>query len=95
MSIGLCMNPGLGELEHRLVRLGPVSFIDLDRQIARDLDVLFLIFADRHDIAVVNQNVGGHEHGIVEQSNGCRHAAREFVFVGMRALEQTHRRDCR
>ena len=67
--------------------------IHLHGKIAGDLDVLFLIFADRHEVAVIDQNVGRHQDGIGEESRGSAHAARDLVFVGMRALEQSHRRD--
>src|SRR5205814_5062544 len=52
--------------------------------------MLFLIFADRHDVAVVNQNVSRHKHRIIEKSNSSGHAAGEFVFVRVGALEQAH-----
>src|SRR5437588_12972519 len=73
----------------------PKRFVDLYRQIARDLNVLLLIFADRHGVAVVNQNVCRHQDGITEEANGGRVPAREFVFIRMRALEKSHRRDGR
>src|SRR6184192_3683944 len=62
-------------------------------EIARDLDVLLLIFAHRHGVTVVNQNVGGHENRITEQSDCRRQTAGEFVFVRMRALQKPRRRD--
>ena len=70
-------------------------FVDLHGQIAGDFDVLLLVFAHWHDVAVINQNVRRHEHRIIEQSNCGGHAAGELVFVRGGALEQTHRRYCR
>ena len=35
--------------------------------VAADLDVLHLVLAHRHDVGVVDQNVGRHQHGIGEQ----------------------------
>ena len=55
------MNPWLGQFENL-----PESFVHLYRKIPRDFDVLLLIFADRHGVAVVNQNIGRHQHGIIK-----------------------------
>ncbi len=54
-DFGCGLNSRLGQLENFAVCL-----IHLRRQIARDLDMLFLIFPYRHNVAVVNQNVGRH-----------------------------------
>ena len=69
--------------------------IHFPRQIARNLDVLFLVLADRHDVAVINQNVGRHQHWIAEESYHRSESAREFVFIGVRAFEQPLRRNGR
>src|SRR5207253_11143543 len=81
-------NAGFWQLKNLSERL-----IHLQREIAGNLDVLFLILADWHDVAVVDQNVGRHQDGISEKPRGSTHAARNFVLVGMGALEQSHWRD--
>ena len=82
-GFGCGLNSRLGQFENL-----PIGFVHFHREIARHFDVLFLVFADWHDVAVVNQNVRRHEHGITEQSNVGAHAAREFVLVRVRAFEQ-------
>ena len=58
---------GSGNLKS--VRLGVSErFVHFHGEIAGHLDVLLLILADRHDVAVVNQNVRRHEHRIGEQA---------------------------
>ena len=37
-------------------------------EIARQLDVLALIVADRHGVSLVQQDVRGHQHRIVEEA---------------------------
>ena len=69
--------------------------IHFPRQIARHLDVLLLILSDRHDVAVVDQNVRRHQHWIAEESYHRSESAREFVFIGVRAFEQPLRRNGR
>ena len=32
--------------------------------------MLALVIADRHDVGLVQQDVAGHQHGIVEQARG-------------------------
>ena len=50
--------------------------------------MLLLIFAHRHQIAVIDQNVGRHQNRIVEQPGRRRQSARDFVFIRMTAFEQ-------
>src|SRR5207244_11378459 len=49
--------------------------------------MLFLIFPYRNNIAVVNQNVGRHQHRVGEQAGGRSRTARDLVLVGMRELQ--------
>ena len=54
-DLGGGLNTGLGQLEQLPGRLGLAEcLVHFHGQIARDFDVLFLIFPDRHDIAVVD-----------------------------------------
>src|SRR4051812_30051985 len=57
--------------------------------------MLLLIFADWNKVAVVDQNVGGHQDGISEKSSGCGQAPRHLVLVGVSAFQKTFRRDGR
>ena len=62
-------NPASGAAEERL-RHGKgwaVGGVKAFGNIPGKLNVLFLIGADRHQIRLVKQNVGGHQHGIVEK----------------------------
>ena len=43
--------------------------VETDRDVARELDVLALVVADRHFVGVVEEDVGGHEHRVVEQAD--------------------------
>ena len=69
------------------------GLVHLDREIARHLDMLLLVAPHRHDVAVVNQNIGRHQDRIGEKSGRRGQAARDFVLVGMGAFQQSHRRD--
>ncbi|GMA94332.1 hypothetical protein GCM10025881_11560 [Pseudolysinimonas kribbensis] len=53
------------------------------REVAGELEVLALILADGHDLGVVEQHVGGHEHRVDEQANGggVRALACDLVLV--------------
>lgn len=62
-------------------------------QIAGDLDVLHLIEPDRHHIAVVDQDVGGHQDGIGEQAGIGGESLGDLVLVGVTLLQQAHLRD--
>ena len=45
-----------------------VELVEPARDFSRQLDVRHLVLADRHDLAAHHQDVGGLEHGIVEQT---------------------------
>ena len=61
-------------------------------QIAADLDVLHLVLADRHDVGVVGQNVGGHQHRIGEQPGVGRQPLGLLLLVGVASFQQPQRR---
>ena len=54
--------------------------------------MLHLVLADRHQVRVVDQDVGGHEHGIGEQPRVGGQPAGLLVLVGVAPLQQAHRR---
>ena len=60
---GFCGSPDLwfGQLEDR-----SKCFVHFHCKIPRDFDVLLLVFAHWHNIAVINQNVRRHEHRVTE-----------------------------
>ena len=68
------------------------EMIEAGGQVAADLDVLHLILADRHDVGIVHEDVGRHQHGIGEQPGVGRQPLRLLVLVGVAAFEQAHRR---
>ncbi|MBG9885107.1 hypothetical protein ABE10_00605, partial [Bacillus toyonensis] len=41
-------------------------------EVAGQLDVLLLVVADRNDLRLVQQDVGGHQHGVGEQAHRGR-----------------------
>ena len=67
--------------------------VEASGQIAGDLDVLHLVFADGHQVGVVEQNVGRHQHGIGEQPGVGRQPFGLLILVGVTSFEQAHRRD--
>ena len=58
---GCLQHLGLGHDEY-LAKM----MVEALRQVAADFDVLNLVFADRHNVGVVRQNVGRHQHRIRE-----------------------------
>ena len=45
-----------------------VLIVEFDRDVSGDFEVLLLILADRHQIALVDQDVRGHQHRIGEEA---------------------------
>ena len=60
--------------------------------VAADFDVLHLVGADGHGVAVVGEDVGRLQHGVREQAGVGGEALGDFVFVGDAPFEQAHRR---
>ena len=58
--------------------------VEPDRDVARELDVLALVVADRDLVGVVEEDVGGHQHRVVEQAD-----AHGLLAVGL-LLELRH-----
>jgi hypothetical protein len=54
----------------------------------RHLDVLLLVLADRHERASTDEDVGRHEHRMVEEPHLGLEAFDDFVFVARGALEE-------
>ena len=70
-----------------------VERIEALRDVARQLQVLRLVLAHRHDAGLVEQNIGRHQHGVLQQA-----VADRFLFGGLglvlrHALQPAHRRD--
>ena len=42
--------------------------IEADRDVPGQFDVLHLVFPDRHQLGVIGQDVGSHQHRVVEQA---------------------------
>jgi hypothetical protein len=55
-----------------------------------DLEVLFLVLAHRHEIALDDQNVGRHQHRVGEEAVVGYHALRHLFLEGVAALKETH-----
>ena len=53
--------------------------------------MLDLVLADGHDVGVVDQNVGRHQHRIGEQPGVGADPAGLLILVGNAALQQAHR----
>ena len=54
---------GLGDHER-----GAVPVVESGRDVTRELEVLTLVVADGHEVGVVGEDVGRHEHRVVEQA---------------------------
>ena len=61
--------------------------VDPLRRVARQLEVLELVLAHGHDVRVVEHDVRGHEHGVVEDARVRRLALVERRLVGVAPLE--------
>ena len=66
--------------------------IEAAGQVAADFDVLHLVLADGHRVAVVSEDVGRLQHRIREQAGVGGEALRLLVLVRVAALQQAHRR---
>ena len=55
-----------------------VERIEALGDIAREFQVLRLVVADRHDAGLVEQDIGGHQHGVLQQA-----VADGFLFGGL------------
>ncbi len=67
--------------------------VELFCSVARILDMLLLVLSHGNDSCVVEQNIGGHEHWVIERTNIELLALCFCVFVRVRAHEVRHRRD--
>ena len=77
-----------------------VGLVELDRDVARDFEVLLLVLAHRHDVRVEEQDVRGHQHRIGEQAVIDRafvaiRQLRDLVLVAVTTPQQAHWRDRR
>ena len=66
--------------------------IEAAGQVARHFDMLDLVLADGHDVGVIDQDVGRHEHRIGEQPGVGAEPAGLLVLVGNAAFQQAHGR---
>ena len=46
------------------------ALVEALRDVARQLEMLALVVADRHDVGLVEQDVAGHQHRVGEQAGG-------------------------
>ena len=60
--------PTAGSVAFGTTNVSPNVVVEPDRDVARELDVLALVVADRDLVGVVEEDVGGHEHRVVEQA---------------------------
>ncbi len=56
-----------------------VTAVEANRKIAGELEMLALVVSYRHFVRVVEEDVGGHEHGIGEQP--CAHRLVAFALL--------------
>ena len=52
--------------------LRAVLVVEAARQVARQLNMLRLVLADRHELRLVQQDVGSHQHGVRQQPEADR-----------------------
>ena len=67
--------------------------VELFRGVSRDLNMLFLVGAHRHDGGIVEKNVGRHETWIIKKPNIYFFVFGLGIFVRMRAHQIRHGRD--
>ncbi len=88
--------PGAGEQRLRLQQHpgpAPVGCVPPAREFARELEVLHLVVTHRHLFGTVQQDVRGHEDGIVEQPGRDALELRRLIFELGHALEFAQRSD--
>ena len=76
-----------------------VDVVELNGDVPGDFEVLLLVFAHRHHLSVIEQNVGGHEHRVskeamVHRANVPVGKFGHLVLVAVAALQQAHGRHC-
>ena len=64
--------PNRGNVAFGTVNTVAEVVVEADRDVACELDVLALIVADGNLVGVVEQDVGGHQHRVVEQADRYR-----------------------
>ena len=70
-----------------------IGGVEFDRDVACHLHMLFLVFAHRNHIRLIQENVGGHEHGIGKKAVGRGNAFCHLVFVRMASFQQSDGRN--
>ena len=80
---------GFGQFEQVLT----VAGIKFRGDVAGHFQMLFLILADGHDVAVVDEDVGGHQHWVGEKTGAGDETAGGFVFEGMSIFQHRDRSD--
>ena len=84
------------EIDLRKCERGAEVFVEAFGEIASKFDVLGLIVADGHDRRIIEQDIGGHEHGVAEEAEADFVAVFfGFVFVLCHAFHLTHLGDGR
>ena len=58
-----------GNVAFGTTNVSPKLVVEPDRDVAGELDVLALVVADGDLLGVVQQDVGGHQHRVVEQAD--------------------------
>ena len=72
----------------------PKLVVEADRDVARELDVLALVVADGHLVGVVEEDVGGHQHRVVEQPDAHRLLALGLLLELRHAPQLAERGRC-
>src|SRR4029453_7660519 len=68
------------------------GLVHLDRDVAGQFEMLFLVAPDRHNVAVVYQNIGRHQDRVGKEAARSGESACDFVLIRMSALQQSHGR---
>ena len=84
---------GLGSRKTSLA--AAVDVVEPLGDVAGDLQVLLLVLADRHDVGVVEQDVGRLEHRVGEEPVLGGEPLLDLVLVADALLQPAHRRDGR
>jgi hypothetical protein len=95
-AIAQAHHPRRRPLDHRLGQrkeLYPVIVVELHGNVARKLDMLFLVLAYRHMGGVIGEDIGGHQRGIGEEAQrGVLRVLARLVLELRHALHPAHAR---
>ena len=68
-----------------------IQVIETASNIPRELEMLALVFPHRHLLGLIQQNIGGLQDGVVQESGAHTRLLRRFLFILRHPLQPAHR----